>query len=115
MFLHNFNGGPEIQLSKNDDIYVSFQSVSVKEYFSYSVIKELLTASSAGVHSSMYLGLSNDLELSVIPEEREVGSESKVMSNINKDNKFIKWFWINIKYYLNIYDFRLVGLVVIST
>jgi hypothetical protein len=47
MFYHNYNGGPEVSLTKNEDIYTYVSSVSEKDYVPYSSIKEDLTCISA--------------------------------------------------------------------
>jgi hypothetical protein len=40
LFYNNFNGGPEIMLNENNDIYTAFVSASIKERYSYSERKE---------------------------------------------------------------------------
>jgi len=42
MFLYNYNGGPEIVLNENDDIYKSAINVSEYNTLPYNVIKEIL-------------------------------------------------------------------------
>ena len=42
MFLYNYNGGPEIILKRNDDIYDSVVSVSEFHTLPYQIIKEIL-------------------------------------------------------------------------
>lgn len=39
-FYRNYNGGPEIILSKYDDIYTSFFSASQKDHFDYVILKD---------------------------------------------------------------------------
>ncbi len=42
MYFFNYNGGPEIVVSKSDDIYNSLISISPKEFNTYSLVKENL-------------------------------------------------------------------------
>ena len=42
MFLYNYNGGPEIILKRNDEIYDSVVSVSEFHTLPYQIIKDIL-------------------------------------------------------------------------
>lgn len=53
MFYLNYNGGPEIILSKNDDIYTYCTSIIYKELNNYAVIKEHLLAIASQNTSSL--------------------------------------------------------------
>ncbi len=44
MFLYNYNGGPEICLIRNEDIYSNLLSISEDNYLRMDVIKEILNA-----------------------------------------------------------------------
>ncbi len=45
LYLANYNGGPEISLSKNDDIYNSIIGIEDADRLSYDTLKENLGAS----------------------------------------------------------------------
>jgi hypothetical protein len=59
-FIYNYNGGPEIVLSKNDDIYSSLVYINEKEIIEYSAIKENLLANSSNIST-----ISNKWEIPV--------------------------------------------------
>lgn len=84
MFLHNYNGGPEIQLSKNDDIFASFISVSNKEYLTYSNIRDFLIGGTNSCNFSLEK-LNNTISVEVQPEEMREGVSSSV---VDKDGIF---------------------------
>jgi hypothetical protein len=87
MFLHNYNGGPEIQLSKNDDVYVSFISVNNKEYLTYSNIRDLLIG---GINCSNFSmeKLNNTISVEVQPDESGQMRNGVSSSVVDKDGIF---------------------------
>lgn len=94
MFLiYNYNGGPEIILSKNNDIYTSFVSCSDKMITCYNNYNTNLNSSKLVNSSALDFTEEDESKLDIDEENQEIKSNSKneiFQIQQQNDNKFIK-------------------------
>lgn len=87
MFLLNYNGGPEIQLSKNDDIYVSFYSMSKMESLPYSTLRDMIITIQSTNDSTINMTNNDKLK-----NNHMINEESSIDTHVptSRDQKNIK-------------------------
>lgn len=71
--MFNYNGGPEISLSKNDDLYSSYLDCSQKDYIAYSSIKGDI------------IGNNVSMNQGIIMANNSIDTDRENISNNNSD------------------------------
>jgi len=86
MFVNNYNGGPEILLCKNDDLYSSLVTVSEKEYISYSIIRDNIVSKDNSVFNNSLNNLTIHEENEPVNEIKDFNGKIKIIVEGKQDD-----------------------------